>query len=349
MLKKEQVVGKKFLILVFRVRALVIGAGAVGTKVSQQLLASNSVDQITIRDISPEKLGTASKALSGRVTVEHFPFSQNMDADVVVITSPRGTQLEAVKNSIRLRRPTVVVSDGLVETVSILKLEEEAFNFKVPVAVGTGFAPGLSCVLAAYGKRMLDEIDEIHVSKMGTGGPACALVHHRALSRSSYGWRENRWDRRLGGSGRELLWFPEPVGPQDCYNASLADPILLHHVFPKVSRISAKMAATRRDRFTAFFPMLTPPHSEGGVGAIRVELRGRKNGVQENIVLGVAERPAVAAASVTALTVEFLLNKKIKTNYMSTLGLMVDPSEFLSELSKRSIDLQIFEGEKTTI
>ena len=34
---------------------------------------------------------------------------------------------------------------------------------------------------------------------------------------------------------------------------------------------------------------------------------------------------------------------------MSTLGLMVDPSEFLSELSKRSIDLQIFEGEKTTI
>ena len=95
--------------------------------------------------------------------------------------------------------------------------------------------------------------------------------------------------------------------------------------------------------------MLTPPHSEGGVGAIRVELRGRKNGVQENIVFGVAERPAVAAASVAALTVEFLLNKKIKTNYMSTLGLMVDPSEFLSELSKRSIDLQIFEGEKTTI
>ena len=196
---------------------------------------------------------------------------------------------------------------------------------------------------------MLDEIEEIHVSKMGTGGPACALVHHRALSRSSYGWRENRWDRKLGGSGRELLWFPEPVGPQDCYNASLADPILLHHVFPRVSRISAKMAATRRDRFTAFFPMLTPPHREGGIGAIRVELRGQKNGVHENVVIGVAERPAVAAASVTALTVEFLLNKKTKLNHMSTLGLMIDASEFLSELAKRSIDIQIFEGDKTTV
>ena len=145
-------------------KALVIGAGAVGTKVAQQLLASNSVDQIVLRDISPEKLGTASKTLSGRVEVEHFPFSQNMDADVVVVASPRGTQLEAVKNSIRLSRPTVVVSDGLAETISILKLEEEAFNLKVPVVVGTGFAPGLSCVLAAYGETMLDEIEEIHVS-----------------------------------------------------------------------------------------------------------------------------------------------------------------------------------------
>ena len=95
--------------------------------------------------------------------------------------------------------------------------------------------------------------------------------------------------------------------------------------------------------------MLTPPHSEGGIGAIRVELRGQKNSVHENVVIGVAERPAVAAASVTALTVEFLLNKKTKLNHMSTLGLMIDASEFLSELAKRSIDIQIFEGDKTTV
>jgi len=331
------------------VRALVIGAGAVGTKVAQQLLSSNAVDKILLRDTSPEKLGVASKTLGSRVEVEHFPFSQNMDADVVVVASPRGTQLEAVKKAISLRRPTVVVSDGLSETVSILNLEKEAYELGVPVVVGTGFAPGLSCVLTAYGKTLLDQIEEIHVSKMGTGGPACALVHHRALSRMSFGWREDKWDKRLGGSGRELLWFPEPVGPQDCYHAALSDPILLHNAFPEVSRISAKMAATRRDRFTAFFPMLTPPHDEGGIGAIRVELRGSKNGVQENIVLGVSERPALAAASVTALTSEYLLKQKINLNHMSTLALIVEPSEFLSELTKRSIAVEIFEGDKTTV
>ncbi len=330
-------------------RALVLGAGAVGTKVAQQLLSSNTVDKILLRDIAPEKLGIASKTLGSRVEVEHFPFPQNMDADVVVVASPRGTQLEAVKKAISLRRPTVVVSDGLSETVSILNLEKEALELGVPVVVGTGFAPGLSCVLSAYGKTLLEQTEEIHVSKMGTGGPACALVHHRALSRMSFGWREDKWDKRLGGSGRELLWFPEPVGPQDCYHAALSDPILLHNAFPDVSRISAKMAATRRDRFTAFFPMLTPPHNEGGIGAIRVELRGNKNGVQENIVLGVSEHPASAAAAVTALTTEYLLKQKINLNYMSTLALIVEPSEFLSELTKRSIAVEIFEGDKTTV
>jgi saccharopine dehydrogenase-like NADP-dependent oxidoreductase len=331
------------------VQALVIGAGAVGTKVAQQLLSSNTVDKIILRDTSPEKLGLASKTLGNRVEVEHFPFSQNMDADLVIVASPRGTQLEAVKKAVSLRRPTVVVSDGLSETVSILSLEKEAFEFGVPVVVGTGFAPGLSCVLTAYGKTLLEKTEEIHVSKMGTGGPACALVHHRALSRMSFGWREDKWDKRLGGSGRELLWFPEPVGPQDCYHAALSDPILLHNAFPEVSRISAKMAATRRDRFTAFFPMLSPPHNEGGVGAIRVELRGSNNGVQENIVLGVSEHPALAAASVTALTSEYILKQKINLNHMSTLALIVEPSEFLSELTKRSIAVEIFEGDKTTV
>ena len=188
-------------------RALVVGAGAVGTKVSQQLLSSNTVDKILLRDVSTEKLGLASKVLGNRVEVEHFPFSKNMDADIVIIASPRGTQLEVVRQAISLRRPTVVVSDGLSETVSILNLEKEAFELGVPVVVGTGFAPGLSCVLASYGKTLLEEIEEIHVSKTGTGGPSCALVHHRALSRVSFGWRDENGIRDSGDPVESFCGF----------------------------------------------------------------------------------------------------------------------------------------------
>ena len=87
-------------------------------------------------------------------------------------------------------------------------------------------------------------------------------------------WHDGDWVDYLGGTGRELCWFPEPVGALDCYRADIADPLLLHAAFPDVTRISARRSARRRDRFTARLPMLSPPHEEGGVGALRVELRG---------------------------------------------------------------------------
>ena len=65
-------------------RALVVGAGAVGTKVSQQLLSSNTVDKILLRDVSTEKLGLASKVLGNRVEVEHFPFSKNISNQIFI-------------------------------------------------------------------------------------------------------------------------------------------------------------------------------------------------------------------------------------------------------------------------
>ena len=192
------------------------------------------------------------------------------------------------------------------------------------------------------------------MAKAGTGGPACALVHHRALSRRSYDWRgagdgrrtDGDWVRRPGGSGRELFWFPDPVGPRDCYRAALPDPVLLHHALPDVERITARVAATRRDRLTAPLPMLSPPHTEGGTGAIRVEVRGRRDGTSDVVVLGATERPAVAAATVAATTAEWLLAGRHRVRGMAGLGEMVEPVAFLHDLADRGLEAQAFEGER---
>jgi hypothetical protein len=106
-----------------------------------------------------------------------------------------------------------------------------------------------------------------------------------------------------------LLWFPEPIGGKDCYRASLVDPILLHDVFPEVLRISARMSANRRDRLTARLPMLSPPHPEGGLGAVRVEIRGSKQGERVTEVAGVTERTGIIAASVASATAEAVLRR----------------------------------------
>ena len=326
-------------------RVAVLGAGAVGARVARQLLASDSVDQVLLRDVSPEVLARTARSIGDRVVIEHHPFPTMLDADAVVVASPRGTQLAAVEQTITAGRPAVIVCDGLAETVAILKLDRAARDAGIPVLVGAGFAPGLSCVLVAHGMSWFDEVEEIHVYKMGAGGPACALVHHRALSRFSYDWRNDAWTRRPGGSGRELCWFPEPVGPRDCYRAALADPVLLHHAFPGVGRVTSRMAATRRDRLTAAMPMLTPTHAEGGTGAVRVELRGRRGSARETLVLGAAERPAVGAAAVAATAVEWVLDGRVGVRGMAGLAEAVEPVGFLGELADRGLVAEIFEGD----
>ncbi|MFM7871184.1 MAG: hypothetical protein ACKPBG_05835, partial [Actinomycetota bacterium] len=62
----------------------------------------------------------------------------------------------------------------------------------------------------------------------------------------------------------------------------------------------ARMSANRRDRFTSRLPMLSPPHPEGGLGGVRVEVRGSRHGERRTEVAGVAERTGIIAAAVAA-------------------------------------------------
>ena len=144
----------------------------------------------------------------------------------------------------------------------------------------------------------------------GTAGPACAREHHRALAGPALGWHDGQWIERRGGSGRELCWFPEPVGARDCYRGEMVDPLLLHRSFPDVARISTRASATRRDRLTARLPMLSPPHAEGGIGALRVEARGHgRSGERITIVQGIAELMGTATAAMATAMVGLLAGR----------------------------------------
>lgn len=215
---------------------------------------------------------------------------------MVVLCTPAGTQL-ALADALLDEVPVVVTTtDDPAEVQALLTRAPRATT----LVVGATFGPGLTCALAATAARGFDRVDEIHVARFGTGGPACARQHHRALGLWGTDWRDGQWVDRPGGSGRELCWFPEPVRSQDCYRANLPDVFVLHHCMPTVSVITARMAATRRDRVTSWLPMLRPPHPEGLVGAVRVEVRGDIAGARETRVMGASAPPAVAAGEVAA-------------------------------------------------
>lgn len=329
-------------------RVGVIGCGAVGARVARQLVSSAGVDALVLRDTRVNWLHSVAESLGPTAQVELPPYSSPPDVDVVVLATPAGTHAPLARAAVAASIPVVSTSDSVDDVRLLLSLDGEARRRDVPVVVGAGFTPGLTCVLARFGARSLDVVDEIHVAKVGTGGPACARQHHRALSGAAFDWRDGAWMRRRGGSGRELVWFPEPVGGRDCYRGSLADPILLLPSFPGAARITSRMGATRRDRLTMRLPMLTPPHAEGGPGAARVELRGVRDGAREVVVYGVMDRPAVAAGAVAAVTALWTHDKRLCAQGAAGLAQMVEPRPFLAELADRGTRVAVFDGTPRT-
>jgi saccharopine dehydrogenase-like NADP-dependent oxidoreductase len=322
-------------------RVALVGAGAVGARAARQLASTDAVERVLVSDVDDERaravvasLGEERSTLAGA----------DDDVDVAILATPRGTHTDLARRFVGAGVPVVSVADGIDDVRALLELDGAAKRNDVSVVIGAGFSPGLTCVLAAHAAAALDHVDEVHVAKVGTGGPACAQAHHRALAGSALDWRDGAWVTRRAGSGRELCWFPDPIGGEDCYRAALPDALLLAPAFPGVERITARMGANRRDRVTSRFPMLRPPHPEGGPGAARVEVRGRRGSARIVHVLGAMDRPAVAAGTVAALAAVAAGSKQLRRSGAGGLAELVDPLWFLSLLAQRGVKAAVFEG-----
>jgi hypothetical protein len=284
--------------------------------------------------------GRVRRNLAGSLTV----VPRDVTADVVVLTSP-GPHAD-VAAGLLARGTHVVSTSGAAEDVrELLDLDATARQHGVTLVVGSSVSPGLSGLLATRLVARMSACDELHVAVHGTAGPACAREHHKALAGWAVGWHDGQWIERAAGSGRELCWFPEPVGARDCYRADLADPMLLHRSFPTVSRISARRSATRRDRLTARLPMLSPPHLEGGIGAVRVEARGRDDaGARSTHVIGVAELIGTAAAATAAAMAVFVAEGAARRGVVTTSDTDLPAASILRTVLRYGVRLQEFTG-----
>jgi hypothetical protein len=330
---------------------VVIGAGILGVRAARELLTPGpdgapTTSQVVLSTARRERQRqlTASFGDAVEVLCSADPAPSTGDGvGVAIVAREAGQQLDAVREVVDRGHHVVSTSDDPAEVAEILGLADRARRRGVRIVVGAAMSPGLSCLLATHAATLLDRVDEVHVARHGAAGPACARQRLRALRGTAAEWRDGSWTRRPGFSGRELDWFPDPVGGRDCYRADLAEPLLLHRAFPGAERITARLAATRRDRALAPFPVLLPPPVEGGLGAVRVELRGERGGERRSVVYGALDRPAVAGAAVAAVTALRLATTEVEPGAggVAELG---DPVELLRELARRGVRAAAFEG-----
>lgn len=312
------------------------GCGVTGSRVVAQLVGRGV--RVAVFDPRPG----AGARIPGVVLVDSA--DDLMTCDLVVLAQPP-PHAELAEQLLVHRTPVVSIGDDVDDLRTLLALQPLAERNRTAMVVGAGMSPGLSGLLARYLSAQLNTLDELHVAVHGTAGPACARQHHEALGDTALGWHDGEWIEPAGGSGRDLVWFPEPIGAHDCYRAALGDPLLLHRAFPAALRLSARVSATRRDRFTARLPMLSPPHASGGLGSVRVEARGAGNrGERLAVIAGATGHTADLTAAVCAATVLQVLEHGLAPGVHSPGDLALEPLDLLHHATTLGVQVQEFTG-----
>ena len=308
-------------------RLAIVGNGVVGRRVTKRL-AERSSDVV---HLDTRRLDLASSYRLDRV-------------DVAVLARP-GPHHRNARTLLERGIHVVSVGDRVDDVEHLVQLASLADAADRSLVIGAGMSPGVTGLLARHLASAFASVDEIHVAVHGTAGPACARQHHRALAGDALTLLDGQFVASRAGTGRELAWFPEPVGAYDCYRAELPSVSLLHRTFPEAARITARMSANRRDRLTSRLPMLTPPHREGGVGAVRVEVRGaRADGSRHSSIAGIAEMVGTASAANVCAHVEMLRAGSIGSGLVVPGDARLDTLELLHLVERFGVRLQTFTG-----
>ena len=325
------------------IRVAVVGTGAVGLRAARQLHETDGVAEVGVVSRRAARASAVVADLGDGARVGEWP-RVTREVDVVVVACPDHLQADLARVALGDGAHVVSTASSIEAVDGVIGLDSRARTVDRVAVAGVGMSPGLSCLLAWHAARLIDVVDELHVAKVGTGGPACARSTHESLRGPAALWRDGRWQSEPAGSGRELCWFPEPLGALDCYAGGSAEPNLLIAAFPTARRITSRVAATRRDRATTWLPMLRPPHPEGLIGGVRVEVRGWTGGVSTTAVVGAVDRPAVVAGTLAALVAIAATRGELTAGAAGIAGLAKDPGALLAALSHLGVKVASFDG-----
>lgn len=314
----------------------VVGLGAVGARVARRL--AGEAAPLVVWDLDPE----ASAHVRARVTGARV--ASDLDslveqAAVLVLACPGPDQATLAERAVEAGRSVVSTSGASDVVRRLLELEPLAAGRGVRIVVGAGFAPGLTCLLAGHAASRLDHVEGVEVASMGAGGAACQGEHHTARAVLGEEWRGSRLLAQRRRSGVVLVAFPDPVGVRATRPCASGTTELLHRAFPGSSRVVSREAGSWSDRLVR--PALSRTRlrpSEDGLGAVSVEVRGRRAGSAEVVVLGALERPGVAAAAVAAAAARWIQAGRLAGPRVGGLASVVpDPARLLGELAAEGV------------
>lgn len=327
---------------------LLVGAGAVGRRAARQLAETDGVDRILVTDRDPGRARQVAAGIGAPAEPVQWDAGAPVPGGVAVVAVAAVSSAERAiaERAIEARVPVACSSEDSDAVRGLLDLDDAAREAGVALAAACGLAPGLSDVLARHAADALDDVTEVHVARAGSGGAECTAALERATHGVALEWRDGAWVRERAGGGRQLVWFPGPVGSLDCRRAGSGQAALLLDALPRLSRASMRVAHGQRDG-RAGRRGRRRSDSDSDWGAVWVEVRGRRSLAEEVLVYGAVDRMAFAAGTVLAVAAAWLAGLgggQATQTGAHGLGALVEPVPFLAELSRRGVKAAVFEG-----
>jgi hypothetical protein len=324
---------------------LIIGVGAVGDRAGRELAETPGIDRILIADRRRERAEGLRRHIGARASVVEWSPRHPIPAEVDVIACalPPGDDVPLVLAALDARIPVATSGDEHDGIATLLRLDGEARDRGVTVLAGCGLAPGLSDVLAAHAATLLDSVDEIHVARAGIAGAKSEASLRRVHSDRATEVRGGELTEVRRRTTHELVFFPDPVGAQECEMVGVGVD-LLHDAFPGVDRITVR-AVEPPPRAKGLFSREDPG---GRWGATKVEVWGRLGDVRVPVVYGAAGRTATVGGTVLAVATAALAGVLPaldgQRHGVHGLASVVAPTAFLAELAGRGVTAARFEG-----
>ncbi len=313
------------------------GTGLVGARVARELCDRRDVELVPLLSGSPERRMELAEALGPKIG-NHV----EDEFHTVVLCLPEAQQVAAARKWLSEGKHVVATAAGGRTVSSLLDLDTFAREHGVSVTVGAGMAPGLSTVLAHHAAALFDEVTTIHLASVGSSGPECLRDLESSIALDGRERKSGAWEPAPSKSGRELVWFAEPLGSVECQRGDLGDTQLVDRVVPGTTDLTVRVATQGAERaFRNKIP--TRRRVEEQLGGLRVEVTGMAEGVSSSVVYGLIDRRSVASAALAC----FAAVEVPKSGALGAGGVTewLAPVEVLRWLFSRGVKAAVFEAQ----
>lgn len=251
---------------------ILLGAtGAMGRRAAEILAKSSEVEVLTLAgrrlhavQALAEQVGGPSRAISLDVRDHSAVVAALKGHDVAAGAVGPYYLFEArlAKAAIEAKVPYVSICDDHDAAQEVFGLDKQARERGITILTGAGWTPGLTNILTKKGVAMLDKATRVNIAWAGAladaDGLASMLHALHIFTGQVPSFSQGRQAMVPAGTGKQVVTFPQPVGPVPVYHTGHPEPITIPRFIPGLEEVTLRGGLTEAlvTRLTLMFTRL---------------------------------------------------------------------------------------------